>query len=48
MAYPFKRDRWAPPVVTTAKKPKGTDADAAAADVSTGSQPKKARLEDDK
>ena len=46
MAYPFKRDKWTPPVVATAKKPKGTDADAAAADVTTGSQPKKARLED--
>ena len=46
MVYPFKRDRWTPPVVATAKKPQGTDADAAAADAATGSQPKKARLED--
>jgi len=45
VAYPFKRDRWTPPVVATAKKPKGTDADAATADVSAGSQPKKARLD---
>ena len=33
-------------MVATAKKPQGTDADAAAADAATGSQPKKARLED--
>jgi len=47
VVYPFKRDRWTPPVVVTPKKKlQETDAGAAATDTATGSQPKKARVED--